>query len=237
MKTYFENSKQYFDGKVSEIVEHMFCTLGNGVELNNKGYLRSNYQCKEVFNFPEPEAFNYIHPWSDWERYQPFRDLAGCRDVGFKETVEYFLKCLEMTPDTVENCVEWKGNIETVKDVLLNTPTITEEYEDIEEGFELFKSKVNNSLKSIDNIQDGTKVEEGNSVYKIWFFDVQWSDCPSFVEDEVRTLWQDFGYGNDNYIYTTTLDEELFEECPNIYYWLKLKGVNGGEKVVVHWWW
>lgn len=235
MKTYIE--KCNISGKVSETVAHMFCTGGNGVELNNKGYLVENHQCDEMFIFPEPESFKYIYPWSDIERYQPFRKLAGCRDVGFKETVEYFLKCLEITPDTVDGIKEWKGNIKIMKDVLLNTPTITDEYGDIEKGFESFKDKVRNSYKSIDKIQDRTKVTAGNSVSKVWFFDVQWSDCPSFVEDEVRGLWKDYELGNDNYIHTTKLDEELFEEYPNIYYWLKFKGVNDDEKVIVHWWW
>ena len=31
------------------------------------------------------------------------------------------------------------------------------------------------------------------SVKKQWVLDVQWSDCPQFVEDEARKLWRDYG--------------------------------------------
>lgn len=78
-----------------------------------------------------------------------------------------------------------------------------------------------------------------NSVRKVWFLDVQWSDCPEFVEDEVRQLWDDFGLGNDHYIYrfTTGEDEEGTFNYPMIAKWLKYKGVPDGETVIIHWWW
>lgn len=76
-----------------------------------------------------------------------------------------------------------------------------------------------------------------NSVFKKWFFDVQWSDCPDEVQEEVIESWRDYELGNDRYFWTATLDEELFETYPRIYFWLEHKGVPKGEEVIVHWWW
>jgi hypothetical protein len=76
-----------------------------------------------------------------------------------------------------------------------------------------------------------------NSVYKVWFFDVQWSDCPEEVEKEVIKAWRSYELGNDQYILKKSLDEELFEEMPCVYYWLKHKGVQDNEEVIIHWWW
>jgi hypothetical protein len=224
MKRYIESGLDYFNGKASDVVQHMFCVLGNSVELNNKGFLKGNLGCDEVFDFPEPEAFNDVYPWDDSKNFQPFRNLAGCRDIGFKETVEYFLKCLEVTPDTVGDCKKWKDNIEIIKDILLNTPTITDEYPDIESGFEVFKNKVKDYLESVDSS------EEVKSVSKVWLFNVDSSTCPSFVIDEVLDIVRTWGFiYNDKFVFTSN----LFKHRPNIYYWLKLNGVSDGETVIM----
>lgn len=76
-----------------------------------------------------------------------------------------------------------------------------------------------------------------DSVTKVWYFDVQWSDCPVEVEEQVIQVWEDYELGNDRYMFKCNLDEELFEEYPAIYFWLEHKGVQKGEKVIVHWWW
>lgn len=83
-----------------------------------------------------------------------------------------------------------------------------------------------------DNPPDGEE-----SVTKKWFFDVQWSDCPEEVEKEVRQSWRDYELGNDFFFWKATLDEDLFEEYPAIYFWLEHKGVPKGEEVLIHWWW
>lgn len=239
MKTYIENCLKYYPtivGSPSDVVEHMFATLGNGVDLNNKGFINENYRCEEPFEFPSPTTLKCVYPWSDTEEYQPFRKLAGCRDVGFKEAAEYFIECIKLTPDTVEGIRDWKDNLDTVVEVLLGTNPIEDEYSDTEEGYQKFIEKLN-GVSTIDNIQDETEVTKRDSVTKHWFFDVQWSDCPDFVEEEVRHLWGDYELGNDKYIAMVTLDEELFEEYPNIYFWLRHKGVEEDGKVIVHWWW
>lgn len=218
----------------SSAVEFIFATLGNGINLDNKGYIPENYRSSEVFEFPEPEPFSWIYPWSDIERFQPFRDLAGCRDVGFKEMAQYFIDCVKITPDTVENIKPWKENISVVEDVLLNTPTITDRY------------TIDDMDKFLDDIKDDditqnapidTVLPDKKSIEKVWFFDVQWSDCPKSVEQEVKQLWGDVELGNDYYMYQCKVDEELFDEYPKIYFWLKHNGVPVDDKVIIHWWW
>lgn len=229
--TGYYQSKQH----PSQVVEHLFCTLGNGVHLNHKGYIPGNYCSQEVFQFPEPTPFEYIYPWSENEQFQPFRELAGCRDVGFRETCEYFLACLELTPDSVEGAVKWKENIDTIRTVLLDTPPITDKIsgpDDMEGFLAYLKGKDTSYASKWDQEPDGE-----NSVKKVWFFDVQWSDCPTEVEAEVRHMWRAHELGNDNYIVKRNLDEGLYDDYPMIYMWLKHKGVQEDEFVIIHWWW
>lgn len=229
--TGYYQSKQH----PSQVVEHMFCTLGNGVGLNNKGYISENYRSDEIFEFPEPTAFAYMYPWSNTEEFQPFRKLAGCRDVGFKETCQYFFSCLELTPDSTENAKKWKDNIELMRSILLETPAIQDKIKDKDDmsGFiSLLSGKDTSYSSKWDKEPDGE-----SSVYKVWFFDVQWSDCPDEVQDEVRHAWSAYELGNDKYIIKRELDDELFEDYPLIYMWLKHKGVKENEKVIIHWWW
>lgn len=76
-----------------------------------------------------------------------------------------------------------------------------------------------------------------NSVQKRWVFDVQWSDCPKFVEDEVRQIWRNEGLANDTSIFKFCMEEEWYADHPNIAQWLSHKGVQDGEVVFIHWWW
>lgn len=75
------------------------------------------------------------------------------------------------------------------------------------------------------------------SVRNVLVLDVQWSDCPDIVEDEVRDMWYSRELGNDNYIIKTTVDLEMYEEYPNTYMWLKLNSVADGTEIWIHWWW
>lgn len=231
MKTYIENTSL---SHPSRAVEHMFAVLGNKVNIDLKGWLPGNYRCEEAYNFPAPVPLKSIYPWSESERYQPFRKLAGCRDVGFRDCARYFINCINLTPDTVDGILDWKANIGVVEDVLINTPTITDEYEAKEVTSEFIRkcygSKITDS-------HGGLTKEGQKSVRKVWFFDVQWSDCPEYIEDEARQIWTDRELGNDYYMYKSNLDDELFEDYPRVYLWLKHNGVAEGEEVVIHWWW
>lgn len=237
MKHIIESAlKHYSDlySHPSQKVENIFACLGNGVHLSVQGWLEGNYQCEEPYKFPEPVPLEHIYPWTPREEYQPFRKLAGCRDVGFKEAAQYFIECVKLTPDDVKRIKDWKDNLHIVEDVLMNTPTITDEYE-TSEDMEKFLEKISDS--EITDNRGGLSKDVPNSVRKVWYFDVQWSDCPEYVEDEVRQLWTDYELGNDRYIAKVDLGEELFSEYPRIYFWLKHKGVGEGEQVIVHWWW
>lgn len=236
MKNFIDFRLRYYSKTFQnpeDVLEYLFCSLGNGVELDNKGYLIGNYRGDEAYVFGEPKALDKIYPWSD--HFKAYEKLAGCRDVGFKEAAKHFIECIKITPDTVQYIDKWKENIEDMGNTLLNIPTIKDPY-DIED-MDKFLDDIKNDEKTKDAPLDGTVIPESNSVYKIWFFDVQWSDCPKSVEKEVVSAWHLRELGNDDYMWQVNLDEELFEEYPRTYFWLKHKGVPENEKVVIHWWW
>lgn len=223
-------------GGLNHALGHIFATLGNGIYLDNRGYISGNYRSEEVYSLPKtPEPMKWMYPWSDNPKFQPFRKLAGCRDSGFKEAAQHFIDSIMVTPDSVDHIKEWKENIEIVREILIDTPTITDRYTDPNDVDGFLKDIGLDS--TIDHIKHDSMAEIGKSVRKITYFDVQWSDCPKEVEKEVAMIWKDHELGNDNYIYKTCLDEELFKEYPRVYYWLKYNGVKDNEDVIIHWWW
>lgn len=66
----------------------------------------------------------------------------------------------------------------------------------------------------------------------ITVFNVQWTDCPVEVEDEVREIWKHNMLGNDTSIYKW--DENDITRWPIVAEYLKEKGV---DKCWIHWWW
>ena len=229
MKDFIESRMKFYPTifqTPEKVLEHVFCTLGNGVALDNKGYLEGGYRGNEKYDFGVPKPFRWMYPWSKTERFQPFRDVAGCRDAGFKEACEHFIECVMITPDDVDNAKDWKDNIEVVRDVLLNTPPIEDRY--TIDDMELFLSDIG---------IDDSYVKPPESVSKQWVFEAQSTDTPEDVVAEVRKLWSGNGLGNDFFVYRTELDEELFEEYPKIYFWLKYNDVKENEKVIIHYWW
>lgn len=216
-----------FSKNESQIVEHIFAVLGNGVEMTTSGYMKDNNKSNEKYSFTEPKALSHIYPWSRDESFQPFRKYAGCRDAGFKEMAQYFIDCVKITPDSVDNIKDWKNNIHIVEDVLLNTPPMVDEFEGKpdDEVFALFKQKL---------MHEEFRNKHGKSIR---VFDFQCSGIPSFVSNEIRQMWRDYDLGNDYYYREVTLDCELYESYPNIYCWLKFHNVDDGETVLIHWWW
>lgn len=69
------------------------------------------------------------------------------------------------------------------------------------------------------------------SVTQKWYFDVQWSDCPDFVEEEVRRMWRDYGLGNDFCKVDFIVDDPERADYPLINEWLKYNEVPSGEKL------
>lgn len=71
-------------------------------------------------------------------------------------------------------------------------------------------------------------------IQTVTVFEVQWSNCPVEVQDEVRELWRDREYGNDHYYAKWDSDGELCDRYPIIAEYLKSKGVTN---CLIHWWW
>ena len=64
-------------------------------------------------------------------------------------------------------------------------------------------------------------------------FEVQWSNCPAEVETEVRKLWSNMSFGNDNYYYAwDPADDD--DTYPVIAAYLKSRSIG---KCLIHWWW
>ena len=235
MKELIEGKMAYYRGlypNPSRVLEHLFCTLGNGLKLNHKLKFNENHSSKEVYDFPEPIAYGFIYPWSKDEEFQPFRKYIGCKDVGFKESVDYFLACLSITPAEIAG--EWLNNIDLIREVLSQEVVLPTYSKDDVEGFIKSLGEYSTTLS---HPQDGTVLNPNSSVKKVWFLDAQWSDLPREVENEVKQLWRDYGLGNDHSICKREMDDELFEDYPKIYLWCKYKGIPEGEKILIHWWW
>lgn len=230
MKRYIEDClteyKSIFSN-AAEVLEHLFCTIGNGESLDCRGYLRGNYQCKEPYVFGEVVPLNDIYPF--YPDTIPLLKYKGCRDVGFKEAVKYLMDCILITPDSVEDIKEWKENINVFQEVL-DAPDITDDFTitDVDKFIQSLSGETTASR---------CKTNARESVTKRWYFDVQHSDCPVEVYLEVKSAWTDYGLGNDFYVIHQTLDEDLFKRYPKIYLWLLHKGVGLNEEVIIHWWW
>lgn len=66
-------------------------------------------------------------------------------------------------------------------------------------------------------------------------FNVQWTDCPVDVYEEVaRKLWPNMEFGNDYYYYKWSGDEYEAEEYPLIASYLRDNNV---DNCLIHWWW
>jgi hypothetical protein len=61
----------------------------------------------------------------------------------------------------------------------------------------------------------------------------QWTDLPEEVVDDIRQLWQDYEFGNDNYYYSWGKHTEK-EEYPVLAKYLDEAGV---ESCLIHYWW
>lgn len=214
-----------------DFLSYLFCTLGNGIDIDLKGHIQSFSKAEFILTDPV-QPLTDIYPCSSIRGENYHMRLAGCSNKGFKEAVQYIIDCILITPDTVDYINEWKDNIYFLEE-LRDHPPIKNEYIDIETGREVFKKALSESTKTTSN----PTVNNHDSVTKVYYFDVQWSDCPDFVEKEVQQLWKDCEYGNDNYVYKAILNESLFNRYPRIYLWLEHKGVVEGSRVLINWWW
>ena len=65
--------------------------------------------------------------------------------------------------------------------------------------------------------------------------DVQWSNCPIEVVDEVKDIWKNNCYGNDNFIHKYKIKSH--DQYHHLNRYLSKKGVGDDEVVWIHWWW
>lgn len=215
-------------------LQFLFCVLGNGTGLNLKGHIES-YETA-FFSVTDPvKPLTSIYPCSSKGGGNYHMRLAGCTNKGFKEAVQYLIDCILITPDSVDNIKDWKENIHFLEE-LRDHPLIKDDYATLESAREAFKKELETSNETTaSRCKADIKVKP--SVSKINFFDVQWSECPTFIEDEVRQMWRDCELGNDNYIYKAVFDDKLFKRYPRVYLWLEKNNVKIGERVIIHWWW
>ena len=105
------------------------------------------------------------------------------------------------------------------------------------------------------------KKDTTKAVRKVYLLDVQWSDCPVEVEEQVKKLWVWAELGNDKYIFKTSIEDlEYFHDNVENYnlkeydvsigemvtkplYFnaiiqlLKERKVGRKDTVVIHYWW
>lgn len=236
MTNYIQQKMSYYPSiykNERDVIESLCCVLGNGVDLDLKGHIDSSSEYEFIITEPvAPLRSIYPLPLNSKEKYH--MRLAGCTNKGWSTAVQYLIDCINITPDTVPSIKVWKENIHLLEE-LRDYPPIVDKYatkelaelsfkEDLEESTETTATRCNYNTHH-------------DSVRKVYFFDVQWSNCPLFVYEEVKQLWRNMSLGNDDYIYKTKLDDSLFEKYPRIYLWLKHEGVQENEEVIIHWWW
>lgn len=219
---------QLFSDDLS-VLHHLICVLGNGEDISHKYFIDDSETYFEVKDPIKP--FESIYPWSREEYVLKYQ---GCANKGFKEAVQYLIDCINITPDSVPNIVTWKENINSLVK-LRDAPTFTDPWTDIEESKKNFPDFIEANSKT--TAQNCNIKGSRSSIRNVKYFDVQWSDCPLVIKEEVRNIWSTYDLGNDNYIYKCSLDEELFNEYPLIYLWLDFNGVEPDESVIIHYWW
>ena len=102
MKNYIEyNIEMWRYNNKGKVLEQLFATLGNGIELTNKGYLGSE-PTDELIDLSKVEPLEHIYPWSKNTDYQPFRKYTGCRNTQFKEVAQYFIATAVAKATTTE---------------------------------------------------------------------------------------------------------------------------------------
>lgn len=116
MIDYIEDSMDRYPSLFREkidVLDHMFCTLGNGVDLTVLGEVRmmrvhdTTYKVggrKFVPFEADPVPLRSIYSWSDHEGFQPFRkldpDQMSASDAeGIRSYARYFVDCLELTTE------------------------------------------------------------------------------------------------------------------------------------------
>lgn len=80
---------------------------------------------------------------------------------------------------------------------------------------------------------NGNKLVDPECIRHQIVFEVQWSNCPVEIEEEVKKLWREHDYGNDNYFHEWDSAEDGYD-YPEIDEFLLSKGIT---RCWIHWWW
>jgi len=107
---------------------------------------------------------------------------------------------------------------------------------------------------------DLTGTPEALQTKKILY--AQWTLCPVEVEDEIKNLWRMNEFGNDNFYYSTSINDllevveggatvrEVYRDSKgnyqerqvpisleNLIYFARTNGLKEDEQFLIHWWW
>jgi hypothetical protein len=142
---------------------------------------------------------------------------------------------------TVEEGHNIIGFLETLNDEQVDHWIRVQQYlKDSNKSFNMLKYNKTYSGETTDHapmLKDAWKdtPNSGSDCIKaVNLFDVQWSNCPVEVEEEVKKLWRDNELGNDQYIYKWDGGDSDPETYPIIGDYLKSRGIT---ECLIHWWW
>ncbi len=74
---------------------------------------------------------------------------------------------------------------------------------------------------------------EPDCIKQVTVFEVQWTNCPVEVKEEVKRLWKNCEFGNDYFYYNWEAIEDS-DSYPLIHEYLSSRGVT---ECLIHWWW
>lgn len=86
------------------------------------------------------------------------------------------------------------------------------------------------------------------AIKQVILVSAQWSDMPEEVVEEVRNLWRNCQYGNDNYYYNWINEDWLAAEgdedyesyigsYPKIARYLRDNGLSEKDHILINYWW
>lgn len=85
--------------------------------------------------------------------------------------------------------------------------------------------------------------KETSALKKVWMLDAQ-HNCPQEVKDEIKEIWCNWGLGNDNYVWKTSIKELAYDietdcetQSPHLLAYLKAHNIPESETVYLYYWW
>ena len=76
-----------------------------------------------------------------------------------------------------------------------------------------------------------------NAIQNVKVIEATWSDIPEDAEEVIKNIWEEYGFGNDVYYFSVTLNEiKENSDYKPLSDWLKGK-VEPTEPLLLHYWW